>query len=57
MFVLPPAALAVPVDIVWKRRQDDTTWICGVAPRDEAQRQWESLLEYLRSAGWDENPL
>jgi len=51
MFVLPPAALAVPVDIVWKRRQDDTTWICGVAPRDEAQRQWESLLEYLRSAG------
>jgi len=41
----------VPVDIVWKRRQDDTTWICGVAPRDEAQRQWESLLEYLRSAG------
>jgi len=49
--VLPTAALAVPVDIVWKRRRDDTTWICGVAPRDDAQPQWESLLEYLRSAG------
>ena len=50
-FVLPAAALAVPVDVVWKRRRDDTTWICGVAPRDDSQPQWQSLLEYLDSAG------
>jgi hypothetical protein len=50
-FVLPPAALAVPVDIVWRRRRDDTTWICGVAPREDSQSQWKALLEYLGSAG------
>lgn len=50
-FVLPTAALAVPVDVVWKRRRDDTTWICGVAPHEDSQPQWRSLLEYLGSAG------
>jgi CheY-like chemotaxis protein len=50
-FVLPAAALAIPVDIKWKRRQDDTTWICGVAPRDDSQSQWQALLQYIGSAG------
>ena len=50
-FVLPAAALAVPVEVVWKRRQDDTTWICGVASRDDAQSQWQALLKYLGTAG------
>jgi CheY-like chemotaxis protein len=50
-FVLPTAALAVPVDVVWKRRRDDTTWICGVAPRGDSEEPWQALLEYLSSAG------
>lgn len=50
-FVLPPAALAVPVEVVWKRRQDETTWICGVASRGDAQAQWQALIKYVGSAG------
>jgi hypothetical protein len=46
-FVLPTAALSVPVDVAWKRRRDNTTWICGVVPRDDAQSQWRALVEYV----------
>ncbi len=50
-FVLPTAALSVPVDVAWKRRRDDTTWICGVVPRDDAQSQWRALVEYVTAPG------
>ena len=50
-FVLPTAALAIPVDVMWKRQQDEKTWICGVAPRDDSQSQWQALLQFLGSAG------
>jgi hypothetical protein len=50
-FVLPTAALSVPGDVAWKRRRDDTTWICGVVPRDDAQSQWRALVEYVTAPG------
>jgi DNA-binding response OmpR family regulator len=40
----PTAELALPVDVAWKRRQDDTTWLCGVAVRDDAPPQWHALV-------------
>lgn len=45
--VFPTADLTVPVDVAWKRRQDDTTWICGVTIHDDAQPQWWVLAQSL----------
>jgi len=45
--VFPSADLTVPADVAWMRRQDDTTWICGVTIRDDAQPQWWGLVKSL----------
>jgi len=45
--VFPTADLAVPVDVAWKRRQNDSAWTCGVAIRDDAQPQWRALVQSL----------
>jgi CheY-like chemotaxis protein len=43
----PAASLAVPVDVVWKRLQDSSTWLCGVTIRPDGQEQWRVLLQSL----------
>jgi DNA-binding response OmpR family regulator len=45
--VFSAVTLDVAVDVAWKRRQDDTTWVCGVAVRDDAQPQWRVILKSL----------
>lgn len=45
--MLPDAGLSVPVDVVWKRRRGDRTWVCGAAVSDEHRRAWRRLLDAL----------
>ena len=44
MFV-PPADTAVPVEIVWSRRRDHTTWLCGGMISEEAATNWRSVVD------------
>jgi hypothetical protein len=39
--------IAVPVEVVWKRRTSDDAWLCGAAIGDGAAAQWRALLETL----------
>jgi DNA-binding NtrC family response regulator len=43
----PTAAVSVPVDVVWTRRRDDTTWLCGAVVAEDAQSQWRAVVDDL----------
>ncbi|MND09333.1 hypothetical protein D3C83_325720 [compost metagenome] len=38
------AEARIPTTVVWKRRQDGRTWICGVAIASERQDEWRTLF-------------
>lgn len=41
------SGVSVPVDVVWKRRQGETRWLCGAAIGNAAEPQWRALVETL----------
>lgn len=43
----PAAGVSVPVDVIWKRRRDDTTWLCGAAIAGDAQPGWRELVDAI----------
>lgn len=45
--MVPESGKAVPVDVVWKRRRGDHTWICGAAVAEEHRRAWRQLVAAL----------
>jgi CheY-like chemotaxis protein len=46
MFV-PLSDTAVPVETVWSRRRDATTWLCGGMISDVAATSWRSVVDSL----------
>jgi CheY-like chemotaxis protein len=46
--VVPPANLQVPVEVVWSRRRDANTWLCGGTIGDEAVSKWRSVVDSLQ---------
>jgi DNA-binding response OmpR family regulator len=47
MLIFPANGVSVPVDVVWERRADETTWLCGAAVGAPAEPQWRSLVDAL----------
>jgi CheY-like chemotaxis protein len=45
--VFPIADFSMTADVMWTRRQDDATWTCGVAVRDDARPEWRKILKEL----------
>lgn len=41
------SGVSLPVDVVWKRRKNDTIWVCGAAIAHGAEPQWRALLDTL----------
>ena len=46
--VVPPANLQVPVEVVWSRRRDANTWLCGGTIGDDAVSKWRSVVDSLQ---------
>jgi CheY-like chemotaxis protein len=46
---VPESGKAVPVEVVWKRRRGDHTWICGASVAEEHRRAWRQLIAMLSS--------
>ena len=44
---VPPADLPVPVEVVWSRRRDATTWVCGGMVREDQFVNWRTLVDSL----------
>jgi len=36
--------MALPLEVMWKRRTSDNTWVCGVAVADDLRPEWQALL-------------
>ena len=45
--IVPPADLPVPVEVVWSRRRDATTWVCGGAVSEENFTNWRTLVDLM----------
>jgi len=45
--VMPPAELQVPVEVVWSRRRDATTWLCGGMIGGDASANWRTVVDSL----------
>jgi CheY-like chemotaxis protein len=45
--IVPPADLSVPVEVVWSRRSDATTWLCGGMVHDNADTNWRTVVDSL----------
>jgi len=41
------SGVSVSVDLAWKRRQDDMTWLCGGAISSDALPRWRALIDTL----------
>ena len=46
--IVPPANLQVPVEVVWSRRRDANTWLCGGMISDAAVSNWRSVVDSLQ---------
>lgn len=44
---LPPADVPVPVEVVWTRRRDATTWLCGGMVADAAAASWRTVVDTI----------
>lgn len=44
---VPPADVQVPVEVVWSRRRDANTWLCGGMVSDAAASNWRSVVDSL----------
>ena len=45
--IVPPADLPVPVEVVWSRRRDATTWLCGGMVTEESVANWRTLVDSM----------
>jgi DNA-binding response OmpR family regulator len=39
--------LALPLEVMWKRRTSATTWVCGVAVGDDLRPEWQAFLNTI----------
>lgn len=44
---LPHADMPVPVEVVWTRRRDATTWLCGGMVADAAAASWRMVVDTI----------
>jgi DNA-binding response OmpR family regulator len=44
---LPHADIPVPVEVVWSRRRDATTWLCGGMVADAAAASWRTVVDAI----------
>ncbi len=45
--VLPATGVQVPVEVVWSRRRDATTWLCGGTIDEAEAADWRGLVDSL----------
>jgi CheY-like chemotaxis protein len=45
--VLPTSRSYVDVNVVWKRRNSDETWVCGAAVSDADRMAWQRIVDSL----------
>ena len=45
--IVPPANVQVPVEVVWSRRRDATTWLCGGMIGEEATPEWREVVDTI----------
>ena len=45
--IVPPSDLPVPVEVVWSRRRDATTWLCGGMVREDQFVNWRTLVDSM----------
>ena len=45
--IVPPADLPVPVEVVWSRRRDATTWLCGGIVNENDFSNWRTLVDSM----------
>lgn len=43
-FRAPDTDLALPLEVMWKRRTSENTWVCGVAVAEDLRPEWQALL-------------
>ena len=43
-FRLEDLDVALPLEIMWKRRTSANTWVCGVAVADDLRPEWQAFL-------------
>ena len=36
--------VALPLEVMWKRRTSANTWVCGVAVADDLRPDWQAFL-------------
>lgn len=44
---LPHADMPVPVEVVWSRRRDATTWLCGGMVADAVAASWRTVVDTI----------
>jgi DNA-binding response OmpR family regulator len=44
---LPHADIPVPVEVVWSRRRDATTWLCGGTVAEAAAASWRTVVDAI----------
>ena len=44
---VPPAGLPVPVEVVWSRRRDATTWLCGGIVNENDVSDWRTFVDSM----------
>jgi CheY-like chemotaxis protein len=44
---LPHADMPVPVEVVWSRRRDATTWLCGGMVADAVAASWRMVVDTI----------
>ena len=45
--IVPPADLPVPVEVMWSRRRDASTWLCGGIIDGDASLSWRTVVDSL----------
>ena len=45
--IVPFAQRPVPVEVVWTRRRDETTWMCGGIVTDNDAANWRTLVDSM----------
>ena len=45
--IVPPAEYPVPVEVVWSRRRDANTWLCGGMVSEDNVANWRTLVDSI----------
>jgi len=48
--VFPLRNVSVPVEVVWARRRDASTWLCGGVIAEESAAQWREVVDTLATS-------